>query len=114
MFWMVLGSGVPVFRHNSLQAARKEAERLAKQHVGQSFTVLESVATVRAEGVSWEDLRVDVPKELPTTCMAGRDGDCFHEKCPQLVDRKSHCPLDNDKGGCLNRHYLADHSDRPF
>lgn len=65
MFWMVIGSGVPNFRHDSLESAKKEAERLAKQQPGQGFTVLESVATVKTVGVSWEELRVDKPEEDP-------------------------------------------------
>ncbi len=63
MFWMVVGKGAPVFKHDSLEAARNEAARLAKQNPGQSFNVLESVATCVATGVSWEELRVDKPVE---------------------------------------------------
>ena len=34
-------------------------------------------------------------------CAAGRDGECGHIKCPQLIDKEPastgrHCPLDND------------------
>jgi hypothetical protein len=57
MFWMVLGSCEPSFRHDSLQSARNEAARLAKRHPGQEFTVLESVATCMAESVVWNELR---------------------------------------------------------
>lgn len=63
MFWMVVGNGTPVFKHDTLQGARLEAMRLAKQNHAQSFTVLESVATCVATGVSWEELRVDKPVE---------------------------------------------------
>jgi hypothetical protein len=50
---MVLGSGTPVYRHYSEQAARNEAERLARLHPPQKFTVLESVDTVCSSGVRW-------------------------------------------------------------
>lgn len=32
-FWMVLGAGEPVFQHSDLASARREAERLATEHV---------------------------------------------------------------------------------
>ncbi len=31
----------------------------------------------------------------PNRCHADRDGDCSWKQCPQLRDRKSHCPLDH-------------------
>lgn len=43
-FWMVLGSGVPVFKHSSYDAAQREAARLARENPPQEFYVLQSVA----------------------------------------------------------------------
>jgi hypothetical protein len=52
-YWMVLGPGMPTHRHPSLKSAADEAERLAKLHPGQSFTVLEAIATAQARGIAW-------------------------------------------------------------
>lgn len=51
-FWMVLGGGVPTFRHPTEGAARAEAERLARSSPGQEFVVLESLASVRKTEVT--------------------------------------------------------------
>lgn len=59
-FWMVLGCGTPTVRHESEPLARREAERLAMQHPGQEFTVMESVATVMKTAVTWRE-RIDDP-----------------------------------------------------
>jgi hypothetical protein len=53
-FWMVLGEGMPCYRHQSKQAARDEAERLARLNPGEEFTVLEAVETVVKSDVKWE------------------------------------------------------------
>lgn len=53
-----------------------------------------------------DSLRTASPTEAPEArslsdaaeyagCHAGKDGDCIWPKCPQLVNRQSHCPLDN-------------------
>ena len=42
-FYMVLGGGTPNFRHNSLEAATKEARRLAEMYGGK-FYVLKAVS----------------------------------------------------------------------
>lgn len=48
-FWMVVGSGLtPVYRHQTLASAKTEAIRLAQQHRGSEFTVLEAVMSVFA------------------------------------------------------------------
>jgi len=62
-FWMVLGSGNPVFHHESEQSAMKEAERLARQNRGSTFTVLEAVGTVTASDVMWREAVED--PEIP-------------------------------------------------
>ncbi len=48
-FWMVygLGQGQPTFRHPSAYLATREAERLARQHPGKTFVVLEAIGAVR-------------------------------------------------------------------
>lgn len=43
-FWMVLGSGPPTHRHETLESAKKEAERLASLYKGHRFVILESIA----------------------------------------------------------------------
>jgi hypothetical protein len=53
MFWMVLGSGEPVYRHLTLASATSEAERLARENHGRHFTVLASVCTVQVSAVQW-------------------------------------------------------------
>lgn len=58
-FWMVVGQGVPCFRHPSKQSAQREAERLARNNPGQEFTVLESLATVVKDDLRWELNDVD-------------------------------------------------------
>jgi hypothetical protein len=45
-FWMVLGYGTPMKRHESEEAAMKEAARLAMNNPGHEFNVLRSVGTV--------------------------------------------------------------------
>lgn len=52
-FWMVLGGGMPVYRHQEKESARKEAERLAMENPGHEFTVLEALATVKSERITW-------------------------------------------------------------
>ena len=52
-FFMVLGAGEPTYRHLTLTAASQEAERLAKQNPGQTFTILQSVASVRRTELLW-------------------------------------------------------------
>jgi hypothetical protein len=91
MFWMVLGKDVPTWRHDSLNAARTEAARLAKQNPGHAFTVLESVATCKAEGVSWVELRVDAePDEFfPGWFLLG-DGDLFVKGDRIRLSRETH------------------------
>ncbi len=81
MFWMVLGNGEPVHRHESLASARTEAARLAKQCPGHAFTVLESVATCQVHVLAWEELRGDANKAGTEECFPGwfllKDADIF-------------------------------------
>ena len=46
-YWMVLGNGVPRYRHLTENSARTEAYRLAKLNPDCTFTVLQAVASVR-------------------------------------------------------------------
>lgn len=46
-YWMVLGNGVPRYRHSTEDGARTEAYRLAQLNPDQTFTVLKAVASVR-------------------------------------------------------------------
>jgi hypothetical protein len=62
-FWMVLGSGTPVVRHRTLDAARSEAERLAMQQPGQEFAVLEAVAVVKKSELQWQECHPDAGDE---------------------------------------------------
>lgn len=36
----------------------------------------------------------DIESQCYSQCHAARDGDCYWPKCPQMVARQSHCPLD--------------------
>lgn len=65
-FWMVLGLGTPTFRHESRVSAKAEAERLARMNPGQSFVVLESMATVVKSDLAWSvHGDCDDPSEVP-------------------------------------------------
>lgn len=44
----------PSYKHATAQSATAEAERLARANRGESFIVLESLATVRVPDVVWE------------------------------------------------------------
>ncbi len=65
-FWMVVGEGVPKYKHTTLMSARIEAERLAKLHRGQQFTIVKSVATCVSSDVQWvsNDPELVTPEEL--------------------------------------------------
>lgn len=63
-FWMVLGCGIPIVRHNDKQSARTEAERLARAYPGSEFVVLESLASVVKSDISWA-LHDAVDETLP-------------------------------------------------
>lgn len=52
-FWMVLGSGMPNYRHASESAARNEAGRLARLEAGKEFIVLKFVASCVVNEMQW-------------------------------------------------------------
>jgi uncharacterized protein YfiM (DUF2279 family) len=58
-FWMVLGAGVPVYRHQTEREARVEAERLAKEHSQCEFYVLEATWKVQKSSVVWSEATED-------------------------------------------------------
>jgi hypothetical protein len=64
-FWMVLGEGRPNYRHTTIESARAEAERLARQHPEREFFVLESVAMVKKTNVQWENCHQDFDEQMP-------------------------------------------------
>lgn len=55
-FWMVLGSGTPTFKHTTLQSARSEAERLARQCPGTKFYILKAQSVCVVKDVHWSPL----------------------------------------------------------
>lgn len=56
-FWMVCGSfNSPKYRHNSLDSATNEAERLAKLHPGEKFFVLEAVGVAQQTNNTYRKL----------------------------------------------------------
>jgi hypothetical protein len=48
-YWMVHGFGSTSIKHTTADSAIKEACRLAKQHIGQTFHVLAVVGAYQAE-----------------------------------------------------------------
>lgn len=50
-FWMVWNHDgrAPTYRHASLDSAVREAERLAREHAGETFVVLEAVEARRVD-----------------------------------------------------------------
>lgn len=61
-FFMVLGMGVPTYRHATIGSASREAERLAREYPGQEFIVLEALAIVKKSDVQWSRLN-EVPDD---------------------------------------------------
>lgn len=64
-FWMVLGSGEPVFRHATRRLAEEEAERLARLNPGQTFVLLESVAEVTVRNTIWTSHLANLSAGIP-------------------------------------------------
>ncbi len=67
-FWMVIGKSSPStsHRHDTLESAKTEAERLCHQH-GCTFVVLSAIDVVEYPKVSLEWKKTTTPKkfELP-------------------------------------------------
>lgn len=74
-FWMVLGRGEPVFRHDTEVSAREEAERLARIHKNQTFVVLKAIAQASIPEPLPEWLTFDDDKQQ-------RDEENYRCRCP--------------------------------
>lgn len=55
-FWLVKGRGPTSYEHISLQAAEKEADRLARTHIGETFTVLGPIKAFTKSDMQVTDL----------------------------------------------------------
>lgn len=66
-FWMVWrqGSSAPTFRHDSEDAATREAERLATINRGEQFFVLEAIGLRVVDDMLRVDLRNGGGDDLP-------------------------------------------------
>lgn len=62
-FWFVWNEtgSVPTFKHPTPESARREAEKLARMTPGQSFHVLQVIATARYQTVAWHEYGEFVP-----------------------------------------------------
>jgi hypothetical protein len=66
-FWLVWNENgrVPMYRHDTLESAQTEAERLARANPGETFYVLEAVGLRVVDNMKRIDFRKDVADELP-------------------------------------------------
>ena len=64
-FFMVLGRGMPTFRHHTYEAAEQEAQRLARLDRGQEFIVLAAMSKVKVTDVTIERLGAPSDDDLP-------------------------------------------------
>ncbi len=62
-FWMIWrpGSSGFIYQHKSLDSAREEAKRLARQNPENYFVVLEAISYCRKIDVEWNDLLMPCP-----------------------------------------------------
>ena len=60
-FWVVWcrGGSPPTVPHPTVVAAEREAERLARDHRGQTFVVLEALRSVTRTDVTWAEASED-------------------------------------------------------
>jgi hypothetical protein len=65
---MRVGGTAPTFKHATLQAAHTEAQRLAAKHPGESFEILQFLATTRvaASTTFWADGVSPPSRQAPT------------------------------------------------
>jgi hypothetical protein len=56
-FWLVWkdNGGIPTVPHDSLDSAKREAERLARMHPGSKFYVLQTVGACSKTDVLWDE-----------------------------------------------------------
>lgn len=66
-FWIVwcITGGPPTRRHESFEAARAEAERLARSCAPSEFIVLVSVGSCQKVDVQWNEHHCDYANEMP-------------------------------------------------
>lgn len=66
-FWFVWNPAGrnPQHRHDSRELAITEAERLARNHPGETFIVLQSVCARRVDNMQRIDMRPDLDMEIP-------------------------------------------------
>lgn len=81
-YWMVLGNGVPRYRHSTEQSARTEAYRLATLNPDCTFTVLQAVASVR---VPRNPLPCWLTYDQPPTSVCSNVAN--HATCQSPVDK---------------------------
>lgn len=62
-FWMVYGEGqgAPTVKHASMNLAKGEAERLARQHPGTKFYVLRAIGSAERSDVTFTVLDDEIP-----------------------------------------------------
>lgn len=66
-FWMIYGDrqGAPTMRHLSFDAAKAEASRLARQHPGIRFFILEAVGAVEKIDIRFMNFRDPYDDGIP-------------------------------------------------
>jgi hypothetical protein len=66
-FWMLWNpqGRAPTFKHETLEDARKQAEKLARNNNGETFYVLEAISYVRKKDVDWTELSENLEEYLP-------------------------------------------------
>ena len=70
------GHGPPKIKHDTLESARSEAERLASSHPGEAFEILKCVAVSSASKIStfWMDGEVPSTVAKSATVQPDKDG----------------------------------------
>lgn len=66
-FWVVWNPNghSPTHKHDAIEKASREAERLARTNPGQTFVVLESVSAMVVDNLHRTNLRPEPPFEPP-------------------------------------------------
>lgn len=66
-YWFVWchNGGGPTYKHQTLESACAEAERLARLNPGEEFHVLKSVRSVMKTDVAWSDHSHDPDLDIP-------------------------------------------------
>lgn len=53
------------YEHHTLESAKSEAERLAREHPGQCFRVLSVIGEVKSNDVVWDCLENNPAPDIP-------------------------------------------------